>query len=84
MSFPRIDLQYIFASKTPYYARYTNINIRPHHPWRPRLRSFHLQDVRSLQGGAQHRANHHQRQDEVHPMGRRQSDTVQHHRSHRV
>ena len=42
MSFPRIELQYIFASKTPYYARYTNINIRPHHPWRQCLRSLHL------------------------------------------
>ena len=77
MSFPRIELQYIFASKTAYYARYTNIYIRPYHPWRPRLRSLHLQDIRSLQGGEQHRTNHYQRQDEVHTLGRRQSDAVQ-------
>lgn len=32
MSFPRIELQYIFASKTAYYARYTNIYIRPNIP----------------------------------------------------
>ena len=44
--------------------------IRCHHPWCPRIRCLHLQDIRSLQGGAQHRTNHHQRQDEVHPMGR--------------
>lgn len=28
MSFSRIELQYIFASKTAYYVRYTNIYIR--------------------------------------------------------
>ena len=32
MSFPRIELQHIFASKTAYYARYTNIYIRPNIP----------------------------------------------------
>lgn len=42
--------------------------LRPPHP--PRIRSLHLQDIRSLQGGAQHRTNHHQRQDEVDPVGR--------------
>ena len=51
--------------------------IRCHHPWHPRLRCRHHQDIRSLQGGAQHRTNHYQRQDEVHPVGRRQSDAVQ-------
>ena len=39
-------------------------------PGVPRLRSLYLQDIRSLQGGAQHLTNHHQRQDEVHPVGR--------------
>ena len=58
-------------------------NIRCPHPRHPRLRSLHLQDIRSLQGGAQHRTNHHQRQDEVHPVGRRQPYAVQHHRPHR-
>ena len=42
-------------------------NIRCHHPWRQRLRSLHIQDIRSLQGGAQYRTYHHQRQNEVHP-----------------
>ena len=51
--------------------------IRPNHPRHPRLRSFHLQDIRSLQGGERHRTNHYQRQDEVHTLGRRQSDAVQ-------
>ena len=29
--------------------------IRCHYPRHPRLRCFHLQDIRSLQGGEQHR-----------------------------
>ena len=39
----------------------------------------HVSVARSLQGGAQHRTNHYQQQDEVHPVGRRQSDAVQYH-----
>ena len=59
-------------------------NIRCHYPRCPRLRSLHLQDIRSLQGRAQHRPRLHHRQDAVHPLGSRQTNALQHHRRHRV
>ena len=81
LSFPPPPIAHIFALKKAKYERFFiySTNIRCHHPWCPRLCSLHLQDFRSLQGGAQHRTNHHQRQDEVHSVGRQQPDAVQYH-----
>ena len=77
LSFPPPPIAFYLCLKNSIYARYTNIYIRPYYPRHPRLRSLHHQDIRSLQGGAQHRTNHYQRQDEVHHVGRRQPDAVQ-------
>ena len=72
LSFPNHPFAHIFALKKARYERFFihSTYIRWHHPWHQQIRSLHLQDIRSLQGGAQHRTNHHQRQDEVDPVGR--------------
>lgn len=81
LSFPHRLIAHIFALKKQDMSDFSFIPPTSvvTIPGTPRLRSLHLQDIRSLQGGERHRANHHQRQDEVHPVGRRQPDAVQYH-----